>query len=242
MLKRSFDFIVATMGLTLLSPVMAVIAAAVKLDGPGPVFFRQERLGLHGRRFRIYKFRSMVTDAESRGNRFTVGGDARVTRVGRFLRRHKLDELPQLLNVLTGEMSLVGPRPDVPEYADFFPAEYARILTVRPGITHAATLRFRNEEELLAGAGDPRRAYLENVMPAKMRLYVESLSRQSLRHDIATIVQTVLQVGDTATPEELLLDAPEVVNIANLPRARREHAPAPAARAASAGRVRQTVA
>lgn len=239
MLKRSFDFIVASVGLTFVLPVMAAIAVAVKLDGPGPVFFRQERLGRHGRRFRIYKFRSMVTDAEARGNRFTVGGDARVTRVGRFLRRHKLDELPQLINVFKGEMSLVGPRPEVPEYADLFPAEYARILSVRPGITHTATLRFRNEEDLLAGAADPRKAYLENVMPAKMRLYVESLTRQSLREDIATIVQTVMQVGDTATSEELLLDTPDVVNIADLPRTRREPAPV---RQRAAGRMRQTVA
>lgn len=236
MLKRCFDFTVATIGLTFLSPVMALIALAVKLDGPGSVFFRQERLGLHGRRFRIYKFRSMVSDAESRGNRFTVGGDARITPVGRFLRRHKLDELPQLINVVRGEMSLVGPRPEVPEYADMFPAEYARILSVRPGITHAATLRFRNEEQLLAGARDPRRAYLENVMPAKMRLYVESLTRQSLRDDVATIVQTILQVGETATPEELRFDAPEVANITNLPRSRRTPV------RAAPRRVRQTVA
>jgi len=234
--KRCFDFTVATVGLMLLSPVMALIALAVKLEGPGPVFFRQERLGLHGRRFRIFKFRSMVSDAESRGNRFTVGGDARVTPLGRFLRRHKLDELPQLLNVVRGEMSLVGPRPEVPEYAELFPAEYARILSVRPGITHAATLRFRNEEQLLAGARDPRKAYLENVMPAKMRLYVESLARQSLRDDVATIVRTILQVGETATPEELRFDAPEVANITSLPRSR----PAPAR--AAPRRVRQTVA
>lgn len=236
MVKRCFDFFVATAGLAVLSPLMGLIALAVRLDSSGPVFFRQERMGLHGRRFRIFKFRSMVTDAESRGNRFTVGGDARITRMGRFLRRHKLDELPQLINVVRGEMSLVGPRPEVPEYADLFPEQYSRILTVRPGITHAATLRFRNEEQLLAGARDARKAYLENVMPAKMHLYVESLSRQSLREDVATIVQTILQVGETATAEELRFDVPEVATITNLPRSR--PVPVPAA----ASRVRETVA
>lgn len=203
MLKRLFDFVLAGAGLIAVAPLMAGIAAAVKLGSRGPVFFRQERLGLYGRPFRIYKFRSMICDAERRGNKFTVSGDDRVTPVGRFLRRHKLDELPQLINVVRGEMSLVGPRPEVPEYAERFPVEFARILRVKPGITHPTTLRFRDEEKLLAAAEDPRAAYLEQVMPAKMHLYAENLSSESLRSDVATIVQTILKVGETMSADDL---------------------------------------
>jgi len=218
MFKRSIDLLTAAAGLVLLSPVFLVIAAAIRLDSPGPVFFRQDRLGCGAVRFRIFKFRSMVVDAHKRGGKLTVGGDARVTAVGAFLRRHKLDELPQLINVLCGEMSMVGPRPEVPEYAVMFPEEFDRILEVRPGITHRATLLFRNEEQLLAGAADPSEAYVKQVMPTKMRLYIDSLGEQSVLDDVRTIVDTVFHVGRTMTAEELAFDAPAVDNIVVAPR------------------------
>ena len=230
MIKRTIDIVVSAAGLVLLAPVFALIAVAVKVTSPGPAFFRQERLGLFGRRFRIYKFRSMVRDADQLGGTLTVGGDARITPLGRFLRRQKLDELPQLLNVLRGEMSLVGPRPEVLEFADMFPKSFARILKVKPGITHSATLFFRNEERLLSRVEDPRSLYVERVMPYKMMLYVEEMRRQSILRDVLTLVDTVLRVTRTVTMAELDSFAarlPRVVEpareIANLAPAGVEH-------------------
>jgi lipopolysaccharide/colanic/teichoic acid biosynthesis glycosyltransferase len=222
-----------------MSPLLAVIAFVIKLDSPGPVFFRQHRLGLNGTLFSIYKFRSMVSDAERRGTRFTVGGDDRITPVGRFLRRTKLDELPQLINVLLGEMSLVGPRPEVPEYAELFPREFAQVLRVKPGITHRATMRFRNEEDLLAESADPTKTYIEKIMPTKMQLYIDSMHQQSVRQDIRTIVATILRVGDEMTLAELQIDTPELAPIVSVPAltARPE-----LQAGASMPRVRQTVA
>ena len=203
MIKRSIDIVVSAAGLLLLAPVYAVLALAVKLTSPGPVFFRQDRLGLHGRRFRIWKFRSMVRDADRLGGRLTVGGDVRITPFGRFLRRYKLDELPQLINVLRGEMTMVGPRPEVPEYADMFPQSYRRILQAKPGITHSATLFFRNEERLLGRVEDPRTFYVERVMPYKMMLYVEEMQRQNVLRDVLTVIDTILRITRTVTMAEL---------------------------------------
>ncbi len=162
------------------------------------------------------------------GGRLTIGGDERITRAGRFLRRHKLDELPQLFNVLSGDMSMVGPRPEVPEYATLFPGEFERILTVRPGITHRATLMFRNEEQILARAEDPAAHYIDKIMPAKMRLYVDSIDKGSVLHDIRTIVETVLAVGRSESEPVLNLDVPEVSTIFLMPAAPRV-APSPPA-------------
>jgi lipopolysaccharide/colanic/teichoic acid biosynthesis glycosyltransferase len=194
-LKRFLDVVAAATGLMLLSPVFLLIALAIRLTSRGPVLFRQERVGRDGRRFRILKFRTMIDGADRRGRPFTVGGDRRVTRIGRFLRRLKLDELPQLVNVLGGEMSLVGPRPEVPRYVEMFLDEYEPILRVRPGITHRATLLFRDEERLLAACEDPERAYIEEVMPHKLRLYTETLSRGSVLDDVRVIMETVLVLG-----------------------------------------------
>lgn len=253
MFKRTIDFAVSAIGLVLLAPAFIVVAALIRLDSPGPAFFRQERLGRHGRRFRIFKFRSMVADAHRHGGPLTVGGDVRVTDVGRFLRRHKIDELPQLINVLRGEMSMVGPRPEVPEYATLFPEEFERILEVRPGITHRATLLFRNEEEILAAAADPFGAYVESIMPVKMKLYMDSTATQNVMDDVRTIVDTVFRVGETLTAEELQLDAPEVANvetpvaatIASVPKVAPAPVPPPVEAApvgAAATRARRTVA
>jgi len=187
--KRVIDVAAAGAGLGLLWPVLAAAAVAVKLSSPGPVLFRQERIGRYGRPFRILKFRSMRAGAN--GPAVTASGDERVTPVGRLLRRYKLDELPQLWNVLVGEMSLVGPRPEVPRYVDRFPADYERILTIRPGITDRAALEYRDEESVLAGAADPEAAYVDVVLPAKIALYHRYLDEMSLRTDLALVLRTL---------------------------------------------------
>jgi len=197
MLKRTFDFIMALAGLVLLSPVMLAIAVAIRLDSPGPVLFRQERVGRHGRPFRILKFRSMrwqpVGDRSS--PELTVAGDARVTRTGRWLRASKLDELPQLINVLRGEMSLVGPRPEVPRYvAHYPPGVRERVLSVRPGITDEASILFRNEGEILSRSPDPEQAYLTEVLPRKLEIYDAYARRHGLLGDLRILARTFLRV------------------------------------------------
>jgi lipopolysaccharide/colanic/teichoic acid biosynthesis glycosyltransferase len=192
MFKRLFDVVVALGGLALFGLPMLVVAAWVRLDSPGPVFFRQERVGRHGKAFRIHKFRTMSVDAERRGPQLTVGADARVTRAGRLLRANRLDELPQLLDVLAGDMSLVGPRPDVPRYVDLWPpALRERVLAVRPGITDPASLKFRNEATLLANAADPEREYVDVILPRKLALAADYADRASLWTDLAVLGRSV---------------------------------------------------
>jgi len=174
-----------------LSPLFVAVAFSIKLDSPGPVFFRQERIGRRFRSFRIYKFRTMVEDAPRRGSAITFGEDPRITRVGRILRKTKVDELPQLINVLRGDMSIVGPRPEVPAYVNRFRYQYERILQVRPGITDPASIRFRDEAEILAAFSNPEEAYLTSVLPDKLRLGEEYLRGSSLFSDLAVIVRTV---------------------------------------------------
>lgn len=190
--KRLFDLICAGLGLLLLSPLLLAVAVWIKLDSPGPVMFRQERVGRFGRPFRIHKFRTMRVDAPSLGPQITIGADPRITRSGRFLRASKLDELPQLWDVFRGAMSLVGPRPEVPRYVALYPADLREVvLSVRPGITDPASLSFRNESELLAQAVDPEREYVEVVMPAKLRLAADYVRQASLVNDVRLIVATL---------------------------------------------------
>ena len=185
MAKRLFDVLAAGVGLLLLAPLLAAIALWVRLDSPGPVFFRQQRVGRHGVPFRIHKFRTMAHAPVAAGPLLTVGADARVTRAGRFLRRTKLDELPQLVDVLQGTMSLVGPRPEVPRYVALYPPELrAVVLSVRPGITDPASLLFRDEGEVLGRAADPEREYVEVVLPAKLRCSARYVERMSLAEDL----------------------------------------------------------
>ena len=192
MLKRGFDLLCAAAGLLLLAPLLLAIALWIKFDSPGPVFFRQQRVGRFGAPFRIHKFRSMREDAPLRGPQITVGADPRITRVGHFLRRSKLDELPQLLDVLAGTMSLVGPRPEVPRYVAMYPAELRdKVLSVRPGITDPASIEFRDEGSLLARAADPERAYIEQVMPAKLRCAAQYVDHMSLMNDVRLIGATL---------------------------------------------------
>ncbi len=192
MLKRSMDLVVSACGLLLLSPLLILVAFLVKVSSPGPALFRQLRVGRNFVPFEILKFRTMVHNAPQLGRSITVGDDVRITRVGRFLRNTKLDELPQLINVLKGEMSLVGPRPEVPKYVEMFRTDYAEILTVRPGITDLASLRFRHESEMLANAEDPETEYCEQVLPEKLRLAKDYIEQSSAVFDLKVIFQSVI--------------------------------------------------
>jgi lipopolysaccharide/colanic/teichoic acid biosynthesis glycosyltransferase len=184
--------IVAALGLLLLGPLLIAIALWIKLDSPGPVFFRQERVGRGGVLFRIHKFRSMRADAPLAGPQLTVGADPRITRAGQLLRRTKLDELPQLIDVLAGSMSLVGPRPEVPRYVALYPAALRdKVLSVRPGITDPASIEYRDESALLARATDPERVYIEQIMPAKLRCAASYVDRMSLANDVRLIGATL---------------------------------------------------
>lgn len=190
--KRLFDVIASGLGLLILAPVLLVLALIIKLESPGPVFFRQERVGRFGKLFRIHKFRTMVTDAERKGLQITVGSDARVTRMGVPLRKYKLDELPQLVDVFIGHMSLVGPRPEVPRYVACYPSEAREIvLSVRPGITDWASIEFKDENEILGKAKDPNQAYIDEVLPIKLGYYVKYVKERSFLGDLRVIFATI---------------------------------------------------
>jgi lipopolysaccharide/colanic/teichoic acid biosynthesis glycosyltransferase len=193
-IKRAFDILVAAAGLIVLLPIMAVVAALIKRDSKGPVFFKQARIGRNFRPFRILKFRTMRENAERTGSFVTIGDDPRITRIGRVLRKLKIDEVPQLINVLKGEMSFVGPRPEVPQFVEMFRRDYAEILTVRPGITDLASLKYRDEAALLAEAEDPEQEYVTRVLPDKIRLAKEYLERSSFLFDLRLIAITVFKL------------------------------------------------
>ena len=193
-MKRLFDIVAAAAGLIVLCPLFAVIAVLIKWDSDGPVFFRQSRIGRHFRPFFIYKFRTMLSDAPAIGPLLTVGDDPRITRVGRWLRRTKLDELPQLINILTGDMSFVGPRPEVERYVRLFRTEYAEILQVRPGITDLASLKYRAESTLLARSPKPEEEYVTRILPDKLRLGQQYVRELSLGRDVMLIARTLAAV------------------------------------------------
>jgi lipopolysaccharide/colanic/teichoic acid biosynthesis glycosyltransferase len=189
--KRAMDLVLALGGLLFFAPLMIALALAIKLDSPGSVFFRQERVGRGGRTFRIHKFRTMA-QCPAAGLPITVGDDERITRVGRWVRARRFDEIPQLIDVLLGDMSIVGPRPEVPRYVALYPAETrAKVLSVRPGITDPAALAFRNEAEQLARAADPEREYVEVIMPAKLRHAIAYAEQASLLTDLKLIGRTL---------------------------------------------------
>lgn len=192
MAKRLFDILASLIGLALLLLPGLLLALWIKLDSAGPVFFRQERVGRFGRAFRIHKFRTMRADAELVGGPLTVGADPRVTRVGRWLRAHRLDELPQLIDVLRGDMSLVGPRPEVPRYVALYPAALRdQVLAVRPGITDPASLAFRGEASQLAAAADPEREYVEVILPRKLALAADYAARANLWTDLRVVARSL---------------------------------------------------
>ena len=193
-MKRLFDIVASGFGLLLLSPLFLLVAIWIKLDSPGPVFYRQVRVGRYNRDFRIFKFRSMRVGAD-KGSLVTIGGrDPRVTRSGYFIRKFKIDELPQLINVFIGDMSLVGPRPEVRHYVDYWTKEQLRVLDVRPGITDPASIKFRNENELLEKAEDAEKYYIEVIMQEKLRLYLEYVEKHNFWFDIKLIFQTFLVI------------------------------------------------
>jgi lipopolysaccharide/colanic/teichoic acid biosynthesis glycosyltransferase len=194
MAKRLFDVVLATVGLVACAPILVVAGALVRLTSPGPMLFRQERIGRGFRPFTIYKFRTMVADAPRRGAAITCGDDPRITRVGRLLRATKVDELPQLFNVLRGDMSFVGPRPEVRRYVEMFADDYREILAVRPGITDLASILYRDEAAILGRAADPQAEYVGRILPHKIRLAKEYRHRSSLLFDVGVILQTILAV------------------------------------------------
>ena len=192
MLKRSFDILGAAVGLVMLAPILLAVALLIKLDTPGPVFFRQWRVGLHGRPFRIFKFRTMTLNQPQGAPEITVAGDARITRTGAWLRRTKIDELAQLIDVLRGTMSLVGPRPEVPRYvAHYPPALRERALAVRPGMTDPASLDSIDEDRLLAQAADPEHEYIKVILPRKLQRAADYAEHASLATDLALLWRTL---------------------------------------------------
>lgn len=191
--KRVFDVAVAAVLLILFSPLIAVVAVLVRRDG-GPAFYLARRSGKDGQIFRMYKFRTMVENADQIGGPSTAGDDPRITPIGRRIRRYKLDEIVQLINVVKGDMSLVGPRPEVPQYTEMFNARERKILSVRPGITDWASIKYRNEAEILSGAADPEQAYMDKIRPGKLELQLEYVRRQSLLIDLQILVQTAVAI------------------------------------------------
>ncbi|MGI2059784.1 sugar transferase [Shewanella baltica] len=194
MAKRLFDVVCASLGIFVLIPLFLIIAVWIKLDSNGPVFFRQVRVGLNGVPFRIHKFRTMGLNSESVG-RLTVGNDPRVTRSGQFLRKSKIDELPQLIDVVVGNMSLVGPRPEVQEFIDCYPDVIrSEVLSVRPGITDLASIEMVDENEILANYSDSKKAYIEHILPIKQQYYVEYVRNISLLGDVVIILKTIFKI------------------------------------------------
>lgn len=202
MAKRAFDLFWSLLGLAVLSPLLLAVAIVVKLEDGGPVFFRQVRVGRDGRPFRIWKFRTMGVDAERRGAAITVGQDPRITRAGRRLRDLKLDELPQLLNVAAGQMSLVGPRPEVPRYVAQYTEAQRAILALRPGITDLASIKYRREGELLAASEDPEATYMREIVPDKIRINLAYAAGAGLWSDLRVILATLKLAPVPALPGE----------------------------------------
>lgn len=192
-IKRMFDVIASLCGIIIISPFLVVIAIVIKITSPGPIFFKQSRVGKDEKLFKILKFRTMVVNAESIGKQITVGMDARITRSGYFLRKYKIDELPQLFNVFIGDMSLVGPRPEVPKYVRIYNENQKKVLEVKPGITDLASIRYRNENELLGKSENPEELYIGTIMPDKLNLNLEYIDKCNLFFDIYIIITTIIK-------------------------------------------------
>lgn len=190
MVKRLFDLIVAFVGLIVLAPLFVIVGLLIRLDSPGPVFYGGDRIGREGAPFKMYKFRTMVANADRMGSALTHSGDRRITRVGRILRKWKVDEFPQLLNILRGEMSVVGPRPESPGYVEHYTPEQRRVLQVKPGMTGLTQVRFRHEEALLSHCTNLEKDYIEKIMPKKLALDLEYIANRSLFLDVKLIIQT----------------------------------------------------
>jgi lipopolysaccharide/colanic/teichoic acid biosynthesis glycosyltransferase len=201
-MKRLFDIAVSLIGLICLSPLLLLVPTLIKLESSGPIFFRQKRMGRYFRPFYIFKFRTMVHHTGANGSLITSAGDPRITRCGRVLRKMKIDEIPQLINVLKGDMSLVGPRPEVPQYVEAFQEDYDFILKVRPGLTDLASLKYRNEEAILSRCEDPEKAYITTILPDKINLARQYIDQSSLLFDIRLILKTVTTIASGAHAKE----------------------------------------
>jgi lipopolysaccharide/colanic/teichoic acid biosynthesis glycosyltransferase len=193
-MKRLFDILASLFGIVVLSPFLIIISIIIKLTSKGPILFKQIRVGKYERHFKIFKFRTMVVDAERKGAQITVGRDSRITGIGHFIRKYKLDELPQLFNVLFGQMSLVGPRPEVPKYTQYYTKEQKRIFEIRPGITDYASIKYRDENEILAVSSDPEKTYIEEIMVDKLSLNLKYLEERSVTTDIKIILMTIAKI------------------------------------------------
>lgn len=194
-IKRIFDFLASLVGIIILSPVLIIVSFIIKFSSKGPVFFKQVRVGKAGKEFEILKFRTMVTDAEKLGKQITVGRDPRITPIGHFLRKYKLDELPQLFNVLFGDMSLVGPRPEVPYYTKFYNVEQQVVLNVKPGITDYASIKYSDENAILGASANPEETYINQVMPDKLNINLEYIAKRSVVEDIRVILLTLSKIA-----------------------------------------------
>ncbi|TGY41476.1 sugar transferase [Clostridium sartagoforme] len=192
-IKRIFDFVASFVGCIIISPIYIVIALLIKLDSKGPVFFKQKRVGQFGKEFEILKYRTMVVDAEKIGKQITVGKDSRITKIGHILRKYKLDELPQLFNVLKGDMSLVGPRPEVPKYVELYNDKEREVLNVKPGITDFASIEYRDENELLGTVENPEEYYIDVIMKHKLKLNLKYINNNNIFIDIGIIFKTILK-------------------------------------------------
>lgn len=197
-MKRAFDIFASFFGLIVLSPLFITVSILIMIDSRGGVFYRQVRVGRYGKDFRLYKFRSMRTDSDKKGL-ITIGGrDSRITRIGYYLRKYKIDELPQLINVLIGDMSFVGPRPEVRRYVNLYTADQLKVLDVRPGITDVASIKYRNENEILGSVENPDDYYINTIMPDKLALNLDYLNRRTFLSDIQVIIRTVIPIEDVA--------------------------------------------
>lgn len=192
--KRTFDILVSFVAIVILFPFFIVVSILIKVDSKGPVIFRQVRVGKNEKNFEILKFRTMVTDAEKIGKQITIGEDKRITKIGRFLRKYKLDEFPQLFNVLKGDMSFVGPRPEVPRYTSLYTDEQKEVFKVRPGITDYASIKYRNENEILGESENPEETYINKIMNDKLKINLEYLKRRSIIEDIKIIFKTLVKI------------------------------------------------
>jgi lipopolysaccharide/colanic/teichoic acid biosynthesis glycosyltransferase len=193
-MKRAFDLLGSLAGLLIISPLLLVVSCLILVTMGWPVFYRQVRIGKDGEHFKIIKFRSMIKNADRQGPAFTAGGDPRITPVGRLLRKYKIDELPQLINVVLGDMSLVGPRPEVPEYVDRYTDEQRRVLSVRPGLTDTASIVYRDEESVLSRYDDAQKAYVDKIMPAKLKLNLAYIERAGFFSDLSLIFKTLEKI------------------------------------------------
>ena len=193
-MKRAFDIVSCTLAVLVLFPFGLIIALCIVCGSKGGVFYRQTRVGQNGKDFKLLKFRTMRPNADQQGLLITVGNDQRITRIGGFLRKYKIDELPQLLNIIKGDMSVVGPRPEVRRYVELYDERQRRVLTVRPGLTDYASLKYISESELLAKSDDPEKTYIEEIMPAKLELNLQYIDNQSLKEDFKLIFQTLFSI------------------------------------------------